>query len=264
MDFLNKDGNLVEGLLDLLFDENMMENLDDFPTVEKDFNVLTQAPSTTPSNRFKAVSAEDVENFLETNQNKNTKRKTTGDINLFQSFLQSKGKHRNLEFIPPDLLNQYLSEFLLSVTKKDGSEYEPTTLRGLMGSVDRHLRSKNYQYSVMSSIEFARSRQVLKTKQKHLKSLGKGNKSKAADPLDEELIEKFHECGILGNTNPESLIYSMWMICTLHFGMRTGQEAYNLRWGDIQLKEDSLGEYLIYDTERQTKTRNGTNVIRGN
>ncbi|XP_053403185.1 uncharacterized protein LOC128558290 [Mercenaria mercenaria] len=84
MDFLNKDGNLDEGLLDLLFDENMVENLDDFPTVEIDFKVLTEAPSTAPSNKFKAVPAEDVENFLETNQNKNTKRKTTGDINLFQ------------------------------------------------------------------------------------------------------------------------------------------------------------------------------------
>ena len=38
-------------------------------------------------------------------------------------------------------------------------------------------------------------------------------------------------------------------------------EHYNLRWGDIKLKNSSDGtEYLEYN-ERQTKTRTGENIV---
>ena len=207
---------------------------------------------------FKRISNEDIENFIDSNQqNKNTLRKTHGDTSLFKSFCETKEEFRNLEMIPPYQLNQLLCEFILSVTKKNGSEYEPTTLRCMIGSIHRYLRSNNYHWSIITSAEFRRAREVLKTKQKHLKMLGKGSgsKTKAADQIDDVLIEKLYACGTLGDGNPKALINSLWVICTIHFGIRTGQEAYYLRWGDVQLNEDSLGEYLVCDSERQSKTR---------
>ena len=46
------------------------------------------------------------------------------------------------------------------------------------------------------------------------------------------------------------------------FGMRAVKEQYDLMWGDIVLLKDpdSGKRFLLYDTERTTKTRTGANV----
>jgi hypothetical protein len=49
---------------------------------------------------------------------------------------------------------------------------------------------------------------------------------------------------------------------TIHFGIRTGQEAYNMRWGDVQVKEDSFGEYLLYDAEKHSKTKTDSRYVK--
>ena len=51
-------------------------------------------------------------------------------------------------------LNEKFSTFLLSVTKKDGTEYEPSTLKGFMCSLDRYLRQKNSNINVNSGPGF--------------------------------------------------------------------------------------------------------------
>ena len=68
-------------------------------------------------------------------------------MKVFIQFLQSRNEARFPEFIPPDMLNTYICEFLLSITKKDGNEYEPTTLRGFISSLDRYLKEKKTKKS---------------------------------------------------------------------------------------------------------------------
>ena len=82
----------------------------------------------------------DVDQFLQANINKNTKKKTQSDMKVFISFLLARNEARFPEYIPPDALNDYLCQFLLSVTKKDGSEYKPTILRGFDSSLERYLK----------------------------------------------------------------------------------------------------------------------------
>ena len=49
-----------------------------------------------------------------------------------------KHKDRKIEDIPAAELNEYISEFILSVRAKDGKEYEPTSVRSLMTSFEQH------------------------------------------------------------------------------------------------------------------------------
>ncbi|XP_071110495.1 uncharacterized protein [Haliotis cracherodii] len=113
-------------------------------------------------------------------------------------------------------------------------------------------------FNIISDITFARSRETLK--QKELKSMGKGNKPKAAEELSDMDIDAMYDAKTLGSDNPHSLLHTMWMICCLNFGMRTGKETRNLQWGDIDIRNDDDGsEYLIFISERQTKTRPGDN-----
>ena len=48
-------------------------------------------------------------------------------------------------------------------------------LRWLESSYERHLRNHNFEYSLTKSVEFAKLREVLTSKQRELKRQGLGN-----------------------------------------------------------------------------------------
>ena len=92
-------------------------------------------------------------------------------------------------YTDPQDLDSYLSRFLLSVRKQNSDEYEPTTLRGMLASFERYLKRLRYSESIITGQSFAKTREVLKSKQKQLKRVGKGNKPQEASPLTKEEID---------------------------------------------------------------------------
>ena len=156
-------------------------------------------------------------------------------------------------------MDTYLSRFLLSVRKTSGEEYEPTTLRGFNASVERHLKKRGYSDSIITGQPFAKTRDALKSKQKELKRLGKGNK------LREPLVSTKRRLIYFSRRESWEFIHSfntLWFNNCLHFGKRGGKEQRNLSWEDVVLKTDCHGkEYLEYLTERQTKTKPGDNPL---
>lgn len=90
---------------------------------------------------------------------------------------------------------------------------------------------------------------ILKKKQKELKSRGKGNKPNAAEPLTDEDISELYAKKVLGNHAPRPLLNTVWMNNCIFFGMQPGQEQRNLCWGDVVLKTDSSSaRFLQYST----------------
>ena len=90
--------------------------------------------------RFNEIKEKDIDEFNEAEENQNTKRKTELDVNLIHSYIATEAvSHLNgpprMEELSPSELDTYLSKFLLVVRKKNGEEYEPTTLRGFVSSV---------------------------------------------------------------------------------------------------------------------------------
>ena len=75
-----------------------------------------------------------VEEFILEHKNKNTAQKTERDVRLLERFLKMKDQDRKIEDIPAAELNEFISEFIISVRTKDGNEYKPTSLRSLMAS----------------------------------------------------------------------------------------------------------------------------------
>ena len=58
-----------------------------------------------------------------------------------------------MEEIPPKELNAYISEFIITVRKKDNNEdYEPSSLRSLMASFERYLKKKNSTFLLKALI----------------------------------------------------------------------------------------------------------------
>lgn len=72
------------------------------------------------STRFEHL-GKSSENYIIRQQNKYTRAKTTRDVKLLIEFLRKK-KQGNLEDI------EYICKFILSVKRKDGKDFEPSSV----------------------------------------------------------------------------------------------------------------------------------------
>ena len=60
---------------------------------------------------------------------------------------------------------------------------------------------------------------------------------------------------LLGISNGEAFINTLWLFNSLHFGLRGRGEHRQMCWGDVQLMKDADGTGYLHSSERQTKTR---------
>jgi hypothetical protein len=89
----------------------------------------------------------------------------------------------------------------LSIKKADGTEYEPSSLRNIISSIDRKLQRNKYPFLIMrgNGPQFSLTRDALKAKQKCLKKLGKGNKPRVASSLFDKEVDQ--------------IVYQRWTWC---------------------------------------------------
>lgn len=222
---------------------------------------VENVPGTGNDSRFVHMNESEIDDFVTVQANKNTLSKTFYDNKLLRKFMDTPeiNESRQIHEIPPQELCTLLCKFFVGVRKSDGSQYEPTSLRGFLGSFDRQLKRFRYGYSLHTSIEFAQLQDVLKSKQKELKRSGLGNAPKKAEPVTEGDIERFWKARQFGIHTPDSIINTLWFYNTIHFGLRGSDEHRDMCWGDINLCTDSNGQEYLDFTERQTKTRTGAN-----
>lgn len=111
------------------------------------------------ASRFADINS--VEQFIEDQENENTRKKTQQNVALLEEFLTLRNESRLIEEIAPKELNAYIAEFIITVRKKDSNEdYESSSLRSLMASFERYLK-KNYGFSIMKDAEFEQARKAL-------------------------------------------------------------------------------------------------------
>ncbi|CAH3144746.1 unnamed protein product, partial [Porites lobata] len=145
--------------------------------------------------RFYTFDIREVEKFIDNEENSNTRKKAKNDMALLSSFMAKEKENRQVEEIPPQELDNYLSRFLLSVRKKNGDDVISKKCR--------------YSESVITGQNFARTRDALKSKQKHLKRLGKGNKPNEASSLSPEERDILFERKEMGFSSPKALINTL-------------------------------------------------------
>ncbi|XP_018418732.1 PREDICTED: uncharacterized protein LOC108792443 [Nanorana parkeri] len=190
--------------------------------------------------------------------NKNTLKKTKFDLRIVQAYLQRAREERPMLSIPVEELDAHLANFIHTHRKQDGSEYEPGTLRGILGSLDRHFERCGYPHAIYRSrdTKFLRTVAAMKEKQNYLKTVGKGSHPQHAEPLTEREIELLYATGAIGLHNPTALLYMLFFNIGLHFSLRT-MEQHNLKWGDIHLKADAQGRKYLEHTKKLSPGRGG-------
>ncbi|OCT72691.1 hypothetical protein XELAEV_18035675mg [Xenopus laevis] len=157
-------------------------------------------------------------------------------------------ERRKIKEIPHKELDLLLSKFVLVAKRKDGKEYEPHTLRCILGSVDRYLKKNNYPHRITDGFinHFPKTRQSVSKKLKFLKKQGKSAGANRKEELTEEDIENLYESGILSLNNPTSLLNLVFFNNGIEFALRT-KEQHDLQWGEITLHTDPAGKrYLEY------------------
>ena len=97
---------------------------------------------------------------------------------VFCQWAQKRDHPKNIEVLAPDTSNSILQHFFAEINKKDGKNYEPSSLTAMQSSIDRYLRESNYEYSILNSRFFEGSRDVLEGKARLLREKGLGKKTK--------------------------------------------------------------------------------------
>jgi len=182
---------------------------------------------------FETLTLDDVKKQIEMSENKNTLKKTLNDVLKFRRFLATKQEYKNIHEIAPDLLDEYIANYILSVKKSDQTEYEPTTIRNMISSIERHLKRHKYPVKIMTekdSNQFQLTRDALRAKQRSLKKMGKGNKPNAASLVSDSEIRILFEKELLGGKTPKSLLNTLWFNNCTFLGLRGTTENYNLRY----------------------------------
>ena len=72
---------------------------------------------------------------MECLKNKNMKDKMKWNMKLLETFLRNeKSNEQGVQNIEPPELNKYPPDLILSVRRKDGEDYDPSSLRCLVSS----------------------------------------------------------------------------------------------------------------------------------
>ena len=169
--------------------------LDELPN----FHIDTFSELEEHSGRFAEVSESDVEKFIEGEDNANTKKKDLLRLKISQKVCGRRAprNQRSREDSSTEL-DSYLSQFVLAARTKTGKDYEPSSLRGILASVERHLSRSSYSKTIFKDSDFKKTRDALKAQQKQLKLHGLGNRPKATTALTDDEMEILFDKKLFG------------------------------------------------------------------
>ena len=204
----------------------------------------------------------EIDSFILGQKAKSTMSKEKSDQNTFHRFCVSMGEERVIQDIPEKHLDNLLCNFFMKALNRKGELYEPDTLTSIWNSLQRVLIAHGKTTNIRDGDAFRKSQQVLAARRKQLKKMGKGNKPNATRPLEDTEIEHLFDVGYFGTDSPVSLQRTVWWNITKQFGHRARDEARQMKFGDLKIEKEfqfdpNSKEYLVWLTERSTKTRTG-------
>ena len=157
--------------------------------------------------RYPDFQIQEIQELKQNSENQNTKKSTTTWLNVWA---ERKNFESNLLSYEGKQVDETLQKFFAEIRKKDGSEYEPDSLRVMLASLDRHLREKDAAFSIAKDIEFSNSRKVLEGKARLFRQEGFGKRPNAAKALTSQDEELLWSKGVLGSHSSQSLIRRQW------------------------------------------------------
>ena len=94
------------------------------------------------------MNQDDIQQYIDGQQNKNTMKKTAREIAQVTKFLKLKNEHKELHQIHSNELDPLLAT---NNQKKDGSEFEPSALRSIVSASIQNSKDINMDTSLSST-----------------------------------------------------------------------------------------------------------------
>ena len=158
--------------------------------------------------RFESV---DVDRLIRGEQAQSTVSKTDSHTALFKKFLETHCfDNTDFETFPPAELDVYLAEFICAVRKVKGGDYDPTTLKSMVHSINRYLQGKDYPESITDKKVFKKLQAARVAKNKSLRKQGKGNGPNTSDALSDQDVETLFAAGVMGDGSPRAISSFLW------------------------------------------------------
>ena len=173
--------------------------------------------------RFPDCGAKELQQLKENAENSNTKKSTKTWLTVWTTWTEEKGYSRDIVSYEVKELDKKIQRLFAEVRKKDGSEYEPDSLRVMIASLEA-----GSNISFAKDREFVNSRKILERKARF-----RGKRPRAWKALATEDEELLWSKGLLGSQSPNSLIATMMFVLTEHFGLRGCQEHHDIYVEDL-------------------------------
>lgn len=156
-------------------------------------------------------------------------------------------------------VNYWISKFIFEIRKRNGDRYPRNTLVSITAGINAFFNENGIRINLFKDDEFAHFQNVLDMACKESASLGIGCHKKQAEVITHNEEELLWSKGLLGDSNPQTLIDTLLFLNGLHFALRSGNEHRTLSLSQISIiyPTDTQPYYTLRYSENVSKTNNG-------
>ena len=191
--------------------------------------------------RFKFAKEEELSQFTKGLVPQNTSKSTKWALNNFEAWMKSRNLSCPDNPVPediltcsdPEILNLYLSRFVIETRKANGDDYPPSTLHQLLLRFMREHNPDCPNFLDKSDNRFRPLHRTLDSYFHKLHSEGVGRQTKHAEIISSDEERQLWESDVLNTTTPKGLqnavFYTIGKTCCL----RGGQEHRALKLSQL-------------------------------
>ena len=192
--------------------------------------------------RFVQFNEEDLADFCQKKNAKNTDRATNFGVKLLRSFLKETGGDSTLEGLSPEEVNNMLVRFYAGVRTSKGELYKLSSMRSMRFSIQRYFLQSS-GIDILNNNIFNPSNACFENVLKEIKKSGKGSTSHHPE-IEPEDIQKLYQS--FNIDTPSGLQEKVWLDIMLYL-IRRGRE--NIRQMDkntFSSGTDVIGKKFVY------------------
>ena len=227
-----------------------VDNISELTRPEVEENVVDET-------RFPSVQNEELQTLQDEAVSTNTKCSTKTWLNVWKQWQKSRNLETDIEKYSPQELDSVLSQFYAEVRKRDGSEYEPDSLRVMQAALERHLKDHDYPVSIINDRMFVKSQKILDAKAKLLRQQGLGKRPNRAHSYTDDHVNVLWSKGLLGDQDGAALTYINFLNLSEQMGFQGRQDHYDAYVEDFRIETRPDGSKIVHFEENPTKTRSG-------
>ncbi|CAG5100312.1 Oidioi.mRNA.OKI2018_I69.XSR.g16944.t1.cds [Oikopleura dioica] len=166
-------------------------------------------------------------------------------VKVLKAWAIENGEQSDFENLPPDELNNILAKFWSEVRKSNGDYYGRNSLFNLRAMINKHLKGKPYcvPFDIVTDERFRTSNERLEKQLKLLKGIGRTITHK--QPISIGDLRRMYDSGVLGTSNPLSLLRKVWFEITLHFCHKGSESQEKLLKSSFEIYRDASGRAYV-------------------